>query len=47
MVTTLGTVGLLISPPGNLIFGLILISTYQRLKSGPLPGGSFFTKPWS
>ena len=46
-MTTLGTVGLLFSPPGNLLFGLILISTYTRLKSGPLPGGSFFTKPWS
>lgn len=46
-MTTLGTIGLLISPPGNLIFGLILISTYMRMKSGPLPGGSFFTRPWS
>lgn len=31
-MTTLGTVGLLISPPGNLLFGWILISTYQRLQ---------------
>ena len=46
-MTTLGTVGLLISPPGNLLFGLILISTYKRLKAGPIPGGSFFTRPWS
>jgi hypothetical protein len=46
-MTTLGTLGLAISPPGNLLFGLILISTYQRLRAGPLPGGSFFTRPWS
>ncbi|TMQ13266.1 MAG: hypothetical protein E6J90_28950 [Deltaproteobacteria bacterium] len=46
-MTTLGTAALLISPPGNLLFGLILISTYKRLKDGPLPGGSFFTRPWS
>jgi hypothetical protein len=46
-MTTLGTVGLLIAPPANLLFGLILISTYKRLRSGPLPGGSFFTRPWS
>lgn len=46
-VTVLGTAGLLIAPPSNLLFGLILISTYKRLRSGPLPGGSFFTKPWS
>lgn len=46
-MTVAGTVGLLISPPGNLLFGLILISTYQRLKAGPIPGGSFFTRPWS
>ena len=46
-MTTMGTAALLISPPGNLLFGLILISTYKRLKDGPLPGGSFFTRPWS
>lgn len=46
-MTILGTAGLLISPPSNLIFSLILIATYKRLRSGPLPGGSFFTKPWS
>lgn len=46
-MTLLGTLGLLISPPSNLLFGLILISTYKRLKSGPLPEGSFFTRPWS
>jgi hypothetical protein len=46
-MTILGTAGLLISPPANLLFGLILISTYKRLQSAPLPGGSFFTKPWS
>jgi hypothetical protein len=46
-MTTLGTLGLVISPPANLLFGLILISTYQRLKTGPLPGGSLFSRPWS
>jgi hypothetical protein len=46
-MTVGGTIGLLLSPPGNLVFGLILISAYKRLSSGPLPGGSFFTKPWS
>ena len=46
-MTLMGTLGLLVSPPSNLIFGLILISTYKRLKSGPLPVGSFFAKPWS
>jgi hypothetical protein len=46
-VTTFGTLGLLIAPPANLIFGWLLISTYRRLRSGPIPGGSFFTTPWS
>ena len=46
-MTLAGTLGLAISPPANLIFGLILISTYQRLQSGPIPTGSFFTRPWS
>jgi hypothetical protein len=46
-VTTLGIVGLLLSPPANLGFGLILISSYRRLRVGPLPGGSLFTRPWS
>jgi hypothetical protein len=39
-MTTRGTVGLLLAPPGNLVFGWILFSTYQRLCAGPLPGGS-------
>jgi len=46
-MTALGTIGLLIAPPANLLFGLILISTYKRLQTGPIPGGSFFAKPWS
>jgi hypothetical protein len=46
-MTLLGTAELAISPPGNLLFGLILLSTYKRLGAGPLPGGGFFTKPWS
>lgn len=46
-MTTAGKVGLLFAPPSNLLFGLILISTYKRLRNGPLPGGSFFTRPWS
>jgi hypothetical protein len=46
-MTTLGTLGLLIAPPGNLVFGLLLISTYRRLQAGPLPHGSLFTRPWS
>lgn len=46
-MTVTGTVGLLISPPANLVFGLILISTYKRLQSGPISQGSFFTRPWS
>jgi hypothetical protein len=46
-MTTLGTIGLLIAPPGNLVFGWLLVSTYRRLQSGPLPHGSFFTRPWS
>jgi len=46
-MTVIGTLGLAISPPANLIFGLILLSTYRRLQIGPLPGGSFFTRPWS
>ena len=45
--TALGTAELLIAPPANLLFGLILITAYKQLRSGPLPGGSFFTKPWS
>ena len=46
-MTLAGTLGLLVSPPANLVFGLILISTYKRLQGGPLPTGSFFTRPWS
>jgi WD40 domain-containing protein len=50
-MTAMGTVGLLFSPPGNLLFGLILISTYMRLKSGPISTGSFDVQsggvPWS
>lgn len=46
-MTAGGTLGLVISPPANLVFGLILISTYKRLQSGPIPHGSFFTRPWS
>jgi hypothetical protein len=46
-MTTLGTLALAFSPPANLLFGLILISTYKRLRSGPLPGGSLWTRPWS
>lgn len=46
-MTLAGTLGLAISPPANLIFGLILVSTYKRLQSGPIPTGSFFTRPWS
>jgi hypothetical protein len=42
-----GTLGLLISPPANLIFGVVLISTYLRLQRGPIPHGAFFTRPWS
>lgn len=46
-MTLAGTLGLLVSPPANLVFGLILLSTYRRLQAGPLPHGSFFTRPWS
>lgn len=46
-MTVAGTIGLAIAPPANLVFGLILISTYQRLRSGPIPRGSLFAKPWS
>jgi hypothetical protein len=46
-MTYLGIAELAFSPPSNLLFGLILISTYKRLQTGPLPGGSFFTRPWS
>jgi len=46
-MTLAGTLGLAVSPPANLIFGLILIATYKRLQSGPIPIGSFFTRPWS
>jgi hypothetical protein len=46
-MTVPGTLGLAISPLANLIFGLILLSTYRRLQIGPLPDGSFFTRPWS
>jgi hypothetical protein len=46
-MTPAATIGLLLSPPANLLFGLILVSTYQRLQAGPIPGGSFFTRPWS
>jgi hypothetical protein len=45
-MTVPGTLGLAISPLANLIFGLILLSTYRRLQIGPLPDGSFFTRPW-
>jgi hypothetical protein len=44
-MTTFGTVGLLIAPPANLLFGLILIATYRRLQSGVPAGGAFLTKP--
>jgi hypothetical protein len=43
----LGSIGLAIAPPGNLLFGWILVATYKRMRSGPLPGGSVFTLPWS
>lgn len=46
-MTLAGTLGLLISPPANLVFGIILISTYLRLQTAPIPHGSFFTRPWS
>lgn len=46
-MTHLGIVELALSPPSNLVFGLILIATYKRLQAGPLPGGSLFTWPWS
>jgi hypothetical protein len=47
-MTVLGTISLAIAPPANLVFGLILIATYQqRLRSGPLAGGSLFARPWS
>lgn len=46
-MTLAGTLGLLISPPANLVFGLLLVSTYKRLRAGPIPHGSFFTRPWS
>ena len=46
-VTAIGTLGLLIAPPANLVFGLILISTYKRLQSGPIAHGSCFTRPRS
>ena len=44
-MTAMGNAALLVPPPGNRLFGLLLISTYKRLKDGPLPGGSFFTRP--
>lgn len=37
-MTLAGTLGLVISPPANLIFGLILISTYKRMQDGPAAG---------
>ena len=46
-MTLRGTIELAISPPANLLFGLVLIATYRRLESGPLPSGSVFSKPWS
>jgi hypothetical protein len=46
-VTLLAKVGLAISPPSNLIYAVILISTYKRLRAGPPPAGGLFTKPWS
>ncbi|HMG22791.1 MAG TPA: hypothetical protein VK607_15765, partial [Kofleriaceae bacterium] len=46
-MTVAGTLGLLLSPPGNLVFGLILLSTYRRLQAGPIPHGSVFARPWS
>jgi hypothetical protein len=45
--TTLATLALLIAPPANLVFGLILIATYKRMQTGAIPDGSFFAKPWS
>jgi hypothetical protein len=39
-VTTLAIVSLALSPLANLVFGSILISTYQRLRAGPVLAGS-------
>jgi len=46
-MTLAGTIGLAVSPPANLVFGLILLSTYRRLQTGPIPHGLVFAKPWS
>lgn len=32
-MTTIGTIGLLLAPPANLLFGLILLSAYRRLQT--------------
>lgn len=40
-----GTPGLLIPPAANLVFGIILISTYLRLWITQIPHGSLFSRP--
>jgi hypothetical protein len=46
-MTVAGTVGLVLAPPANLLFGLLLLSTYKWLQSAPIPIGPVFARPWS